>query len=114
MKLITAEQFEKLKPEEVTGKCVSKADFFALTWLKTMTDPGAAEATFQRWLQTGRVRQIVTTVEDPTGVNEDTTEITIEARFVNSERRRENIGKRKIEEARKMYMKELPAALQQA
>lgn len=112
MKKISISQFEKLKPEEVVGHCVSKEDFFKLTWLRLMTEPGAAEATYQRWLQTGRVRQIVTTVEDPTGITEDQIEVTIEARFINSERRRENICKRRIEESKALAIKSLAPAFQ--
>ena len=110
MKLITTEEFEKLKPEEVVGKVVKKETFIALTSLREMT-PQAAEDTYQRWLATKRIVETRTIKEDPTGINEDEVLITLEARYVNSERRRENKNKRLIEQGRAAMMGTLPPAL---
>lgn len=113
MKLITAEEFRKTDPAKVAGYCVTKDDFFALTSLREMTEPGAAEYTYSMWLNTGRVKEIRTTKEDPQGLVADEVAITLECRWVNSELRRENNNRRQIAESLKAAQDLLPAALRQ-
>ncbi len=108
---LTVAQFEAMKPEEIGGYFVSKATFFALTSLSTMTAPGAADATYERWIMTGRVKEIVTVIESPTGLEDDVKDVVVSARFVNAERRRANINARKIEAMRDANFDVRPLAL---
>jgi hypothetical protein len=118
-RLISAAQLADVKPEEYAAYYVTKEDFFALTSLAGMSraneeDPrsiDAAEATYVRWVQTGRVKEIRVVVEDPTGEMPDQVSVFVEARYINSERRRENQQKRRIEEARAAMQHTLPPAL---
>ena len=110
-RVLSTAEFEACRPEEVAGCLVSKESFFQLTSLKEMTEPGAAEATYQRWLATGRVQEIRNVEIDPTGLTEDKVEIMVEARFVNAERRRVNVNKREIAKAKALLDESLPASL---
>jgi len=113
-KVLSAEAYESLADKsQVAGRYVTKETFFALTSLRLMTDPGAAETTYSRWLVSRRVQEVVTVEQDPTGLTEDKTSVLIEARYVNAERRRENINKRRVEESRAMMAASMfPGALQ--
>ncbi len=115
-KILSASDYEALADKsQVVGKYVTKETFFALTSLRDMIDPGAAETTYARWLVSRRVVEVVTVEQDPTGLVEDKTTVLIEARFVNAEKRRENINKRTNEQTRAMLAASLfPGALQQA
>jgi len=111
MKLISAAQYEEMDKTKVAGHVVTKEDFFRLTSLATMTDEGAAEATYQRWVLSKRVVEVTEKKEDPTGLVPDEVKVFIECRFVNAERRRENNNKRAIEASRAQAQELLPAAL---
>lgn len=114
-KIMSASDYEALADKsQVVGKYVTKETFFALTTLRDMTDPGAAETTYARWLVSRRVVEVVTVEQDPTGLIEDKTTVLIEARFVNAEKRRENINRRTNEQTRAMLAESMfPGALQQ-
>lgn len=110
--LLSAQEYEALTDKaDVVGKYVTKEDFFALTSLASMSAEGAAEATYQRWLMAKRVVETREVIQDPTGLTEDKVTVLIEARYINSERRRENANKRQVEESRKVLLSSLPAAL---
>lgn len=110
--VVSKEEVEKLPPTEVRGKVVSKEDFFALTSLSEMTEPGAAEQTYHRWLASKRVRQIEQRAEDPTGATPDRAEYFVEARYVASERRRVWENWRQREATYKLIKEDnIPAAL---
>jgi hypothetical protein len=103
--ILTTDSFDQATPEQLTRGFVSKSTFFSLTPLASITGSvslsGAAEETYQRWVGTGRVKEIREVSEDPTGLTADTVEIYVQARYVNSERRRHNVNARVIAETAK-------------
>jgi hypothetical protein len=113
-RLLSAEAFERAKPEEVKGAYVTKADFFKLTPLKEINGAencsGPAEQTYGRWVSSGRVKEEVEVVEDPTGIDPDRSEVFVPARFVNAERRRANVNARVTREAQAMGLDTRPLA----
>jgi len=113
-KILSASDYEALADKsQVVGKYVTKETFYALTTLRDMTDPGAADTTYARWLVSRRVAEVVSVEQDPTGLKEDVTTVLIEARYVNAEKRRENINKRTNEQTRATLAATMfPGALQ--
>lgn len=110
--VLSVSEFEAMyqkDPKQVAGYYVSKKDFFTLTVLREMTDEGAAEATYQRWLMGKRVSQEQELVLTD-GTTEDKLAIFIECRFVNAERRRDNKNKAIIAESKKIAVQDLAAA----
>lgn len=111
MRVLSIEELDKCKPEELAGKHVTKETFFAVVPTLQGMSSQAAEDTYQRWLITRRVVEHVITKEDPTGIKEDERAVYVEARYINLEKRRYNRNQRMIEEARKAVASQLPPAL---
>lgn len=109
-KRLTAAQFEKAKPEEIIGCVVSKETFFALTSLAGML-PAAAETTYAGWIMSGRIKVDSTRVVDPTGNKDDEVDLTLEARYVNAERRRARVNERRTQAMRDAGFETRPLAL---
>lgn len=102
--------FDALKPEEIARARVTKAAFFELhPLLPKMTREGAAEQTYDQWLTTKRIVEERVVTEDPTGLSDDKVEVYIPARYVNSERRRHNVNKRRAVEHSQATGLPLPA-----
>ena len=106
---LDSSMFESLRPEEMAAATVTKAAFFELhPTLPRMTSE-AAEQTYSQWITTRRVIESRIVTEDPTGIKEDEVSILLPARYVNSERRRFNVNKRRAVEHSQLTGTPIPA-----
>lgn len=95
--MLTIDKVRSMTPDQISKSTCSKEVFFALTPLAEMTAEGAAEATYSRWIVSGRVKEQNEVKESITGLEPDETVVKIPLRYINAEWRRYHNNARTLE-----------------